>query len=90
MDVSKETGLRRVVWNLRGDPPPQAANQAGRGGAGGAGAGGGGGGRGGFGGAPLAAPGRYTVTLGKMTGDQVTAIGRPQTFRVLALPARNY
>jgi hypothetical protein len=30
------------------------------------------------------------VTLGKMTGDQVTAIGKPQSFRVLALPARNY
>ena len=92
MDVSKETGLRRVVWNLRGDPPPQAANQAGRGGAGGAGAGGG-----------RWRPRRLwrrrarsphpdgtRVTLGKMTGDQVTAIGRPQTFRVLALPARNY
>jgi hypothetical protein len=25
-----------------------------------------------------------------MTGDQVTPIGKPQVFRVLALPAKNY
>jgi len=30
------------------------------------------------------------VTLGKMTGDQVTVIGKPQVFRVVALPAKNY
>ncbi len=100
MDVSKEPGLRRVVWNLRADPP--AASPAGRaggaggrggaqgGGAGGAGAPAPGGGRGGAQGGPVAEPGRYTVTLGKLTGDQVTAVGRSQTFRVLALPAKNY
>ena len=32
MDVDKAPGLRRVAWNLRGDPPPQAATpQGGRG-----------------------------------------------------------
>ncbi len=122
LDVSKDPGLRRVVWNLRGDPSAPAANAAGRGGgAGGRGGGGGarGGGAGAAGGAgagrgdqgaagrgaagppagggrgfgaqgPLAEPGRYTVTLGKLTGDQVTAIGPSQTFRVLPLPAKNY
>jgi hypothetical protein len=67
--------------------------QAGRGGgaAGGPPAGaafGGFGGRGG--GAPLVEPGHYTATLGKMTGDTVTPIGKQQSFMVLPLPAKNY
>jgi hypothetical protein len=130
IDLEKTAGLRRVVWNLRGDaaaaparpgdvettdgdgqqpPPPvaagqtagpaggrgQAAGQAGgRGQAGGqAGApgaaaqapGGFGGGRGG-GGAPLTAAGRYQAVLGKMVGDQVTAIGTPQSFFIVVIP----
>jgi hypothetical protein len=28
-DVPKGTGLRRVAWNLRADPPPPAAGRAG-------------------------------------------------------------
>ncbi|MGA2262957.1 MAG: glycosyl hydrolase [Acidobacteriota bacterium] len=75
------------------------------GGAAGAGAGAAGGaqaGRGGAGGGPAAAigfggrggpavePGRYTATLGKMTGDTVTLIGKPQSFMVVPLPAKNY
>jgi hypothetical protein len=35
--------------------------------------------------APLAAPGRYRATLGKMAGDVVTPIGEPQTFQVVPL-----
>ena len=128
LDLEKTVGLRRVVWNLRGDaataparpgdvgttdgdgqqpPPPattgQAAGQAGgrgqapaaqaggRGGQAGAptaapqqGAGGFGGGRGG--GAPLAPAGRYQAVLGKMVGDQVTAIGTPQSFFIVVIP----
>jgi len=69
--------------------------QAGRGGgAGGAGAppagafGGGLGGRGG--GPPPVEPGHYTATLGKLTGDTVTPIGKPQSFMVEPLPAKNW
>src|SRR5207244_3739697 len=54
---TKEAGLNRVQWNLRGDPPPRPAgpqggpNQGGApGGAAGQGGGGAGGGGGGFGG----------------------------------------
>ena len=81
MEIDKSPGLRRVAWNLRGDPPPQAATpQGGRGAAGG--------GQGGFGGrggnlGALAAAGRYTATLGKKVGETVTPIGTPQVFRVI-------
>ena len=96
MEVDKAQGLRRVVWNLRGDPPAAGQGAGGRGqGAGAAGAGGADaaqqaaiqqflGGRGG-GGAPLAAPGLYSAQLGKQVGDKVEPIGAPQTFRVTAI-----
>jgi hypothetical protein len=93
MEVDKAPGLRRVAWNLRGDPPaqggagqPGAANPAGRGAQPAAPqvAVQFGGGRGG-GGAPLAAPGRYTATLGKQVGETVTPIGQPQPFRVTSI-----
>jgi hypothetical protein len=92
--VPKATGLNRATWNLRGDPP----SGEGRGGGGrGAAAGGAGGGDpeqptqgfGGRGGAPqgaLVIPGRYRATLGRMSGDTVTAIGSAQSFQVIALP----
>lgn len=77
MSVDKGVGLRRVLWNLRGDPPQgQAGQGAGRGGAPQFG-------RGGGGGAPLVAAGSYRAQLGKKTGDTVTPIGPAQTFRVL-------
>jgi photosystem II stability/assembly factor-like uncharacterized protein len=68
---TRELGINRVLWNLRGNaPPPDPAQGGGRGGRGGGGGGGGGcragggggGGRGG-GGAPTAQPGIYKVTL---------------------------
>jgi photosystem II stability/assembly factor-like uncharacterized protein len=76
MDVEKEQGLRRVVWNLRGDPPAQGT---GRGAAPAAqqffgGRGGGGG--------PIASPGLYTAQLGRQVGDKVEPVGKVQTFRV--------
>jgi hypothetical protein len=52
------------------------------------GPGGGFGGRGG--GAPMVAFGRYTATLGRLNGDQVTAVGKPQSFQVVPLPAKNW
>jgi hypothetical protein len=85
MDLDSTPGLRRVTWNLRGDPPAAQGQQgAGRGQAGQAGAPQAAqffGGRGG-GGGPLATPGRYRAQLGKLVGDKVEPIGEPQTFRV--------
>ena len=69
---TREVGLNRVQWNLRGDPPPRPPGGGGFGGGGGGGGsggagGGGGGGGGGFGGLfniglPLEA-GTYNVKL---------------------------
>ena len=86
LDVDGTPGLRRVAWNLRGDPPAQpeqGQGAAGRGGQGGQG-GGRGGGRGGNQG-PLVEPGRYRATLGKLSGDIVTPIGQPQSFGVVRI-----
>jgi photosystem II stability/assembly factor-like uncharacterized protein len=85
LDLAKETGVQRIAWNLRGEPP---AASGGRGGAPG------GdeqepqffGGRGGQPQAPLVSPGRYRATLGSLAGDIVTPIGEPQSFLVVPLP----
>jgi hypothetical protein len=75
IDLDKSSGLRRVTWNLRTDPPPTPA--------GGQAAGGGfGGGRGNL--APLVAPGRYRATLGRIAGDKLTPLGS-QSFSVLPI-----
>ncbi len=87
IEVEKGTGLRRIAWNLRTDPPAApapgtpAAAAAGRGGQGG-------GGRGGRGAnlPPLVQPGRYRATLGRMVGDIVTPIGSAQSFGVVQIP----
>src|SRR5262249_43520565 len=80
MEIDKQPGLRRVAWNLRGDPPPASSNpQQGRG------FGGGFGGRGGPPQGPLVASGRYRATLGKLVGDTVTPIGSPQPFTVVQI-----
>ena len=92
-DVDKGTGLRRVAWNLRADPPPPSraggAGEAGRaGGAGEAGrAGGAGGGRGGPPQGPLVAPGRYHAQLGRQSGTEVTPLGQAQEFSGRAVGA---
>ncbi len=57
---TKEAGLNRVQWNLRGNP---IAGGAGGRGAGSGQAAGGGGGRGGFGGGPAIEPGTYLLKL---------------------------
>jgi hypothetical protein len=63
MAGTKDAGLNRLQWNLRGNPPQAAAGAAGGRGAGGGQAGGGGGGRGGFGGGPALEPGTYLLKL---------------------------
>jgi hypothetical protein len=89
LQLDKTAGLRRVEWDLRGDPPPpppQTEGQTGRG-RGGAQAFGRGRGRGG---APPVDSGRYSAQLGMKVGDLVTAIGPLQTFQVKPLPPQNY
>ena len=77
LDVPDGAGVHRVAWSLRE-------------GTGAAAAGGAGGGRGaGRGGGSAVPPGRYTATLGKLSGDTVTAIGKPQSFQVVPLPKSN-
>jgi photosystem II stability/assembly factor-like uncharacterized protein len=77
---TKDAGLNRIQWNLRGNPPAGAGG--GRGGAGGGGQAGGGGGRGGFGGGGAAIePGTYLLKL--------TVGGKDYTTRVV-IEADNY
>ena len=95
IDLEKTAGLRRIAWNLRGDPPaaqPAPQGQAGGGRAGQAGAPAGaaaaqamGFGRGGAQ-AALVAPGRYQAVLGRLEGEKVTPIGPAQSFYVVQIP----
>ncbi|MGE5200258.1 MAG: VPS10 domain-containing protein [Rhodospirillaceae bacterium] len=78
LDLDKTVGLRRVAWNLRGDPPAAAAGAAG-----GRGQAAGGFGRGQV---PPVPAGRYRATLGTLVGDKVTPIGEPQAFQVTVIP----
>jgi hypothetical protein len=81
LELANEAGMKRVAWNLRADPPPPGQQpQSGRGQFGGGG--GGFGGRGGTPQGPPVGPGRYTATLGKLTGTTVTPLGSPQSFQV--------
>jgi photosystem II stability/assembly factor-like uncharacterized protein len=66
MSGTKDAGINRVQWNLRGDPPPRPAGGGGRGGGGG-----GGGGFGGGFGAPPVEPGTYLVKL-TVGGKEIT------------------
>jgi hypothetical protein len=76
-------GLHRIAWDLRAEAAAPVSRCAAQG-RGGAAFGGGFGGRGG--GAPLAAQGRYTATIGTLSGDTFSAIGKPVSFLVLPLP----
>ena len=73
LDLSKDPGVHRVSWNLRGEAPPSPAGQ-GRGA-------GGGGGRGGQQ-VPLVAAGRYRAQLAKVSGDATTPVGEMRLFNV--------
>ena len=80
LDLDKSAGLRRTVWNLRGDAPAPAAAAGGRAGQAGQAGAAAGFGRGAM--APLAPAGRYRATLGTLVGDKVTPVGPTQTFLV--------
>jgi photosystem II stability/assembly factor-like uncharacterized protein len=72
--ATKDAGLNRIQWNLRGDPPARPIGGGGFGGGGGGGAGGGGGGFGGFNfGLPLEA-GTYQVKLSVNGKDYTTKV----------------
>jgi photosystem II stability/assembly factor-like uncharacterized protein len=82
--LPSEPGLHRAAWDLRGEPP---ALQGGRGGRGegsdqentpqfGRGRQGG----------PIVSAGRYRALIGKVAGENFTAIGEPVSFAVVPLP----
>jgi photosystem II stability/assembly factor-like uncharacterized protein len=83
MTGTKDVGINRVQWNLRGDPPPRPTGFTGFGGGGGGGGGGGAGGGGGGGGGgfaglfnlglPLEA-GTYTLKLSVGGKDYTTKV----------------
>jgi hypothetical protein len=83
LDLDRSVGLRRVAWNLRGDPPAPVSGAGG--GAGQAAGGAAGFGRGQMMVPPVAA-GRYRATLGSLVGDKVTPIGAAQSFQVFVIP----
>jgi hypothetical protein len=82
LDLDASVGLRRVAWNLRGDPPAPATGAGG--GPGQAAGGGAGFGRGQM--APPVPAGRYRAALGSLVGDKVTPVGSPQSFQVFVIP----
>jgi photosystem II stability/assembly factor-like uncharacterized protein len=83
LNLEKHPGLRRLSWNLRGDPPPPGSDPPASSGGPSGQVGGQSGGRGGPLQGSLVPPGRYRATLGKMVGDTVTPVGPPQTFGVV-------
>ncbi len=73
IELPDESGIHRVTWDLRRNPPAPAAGARA----------GGPGGRGRLG--ERVDTGRYTATLGRLVGGQVTALGQPQTVLVVPL-----
>ena len=92
MSIDKSVGLRRVAWNLTGEvqtgtdaagaPAAGRQGEAGRAGGPPAGAPVAFQGRGGGPQLPIAPPGRYKATIGRMVNDTVTSIGPSQWFSV--------
>src|SRR3954454_7453538 len=85
LTLPSEPGLHRAAWDLRGEPPPQGERGGRAGGEGAAdqrrspSAG-----RGREAG-PLVATGRYRASIGKLSGENYTAIGEPVSFSVIPL-----
>jgi photosystem II stability/assembly factor-like uncharacterized protein len=82
---SSDPGLHRVAWDLRGEPPAAQGGRGGRGGEAGDQETPAQFGRGRQGG-PVVATGRYRASMGKVSGDDFTVIGEPQSFTVVPLP----
>jgi photosystem II stability/assembly factor-like uncharacterized protein len=83
VDLERTAGLKRYVWNFRGDAPAPAAGATPAQVPGG----GGRGGFGGFGGAqgPLLPAGAYRAALVKVEGETVTPLGPTQRFMIKQL-----
>jgi len=75
LELPGTTGVQRVAWDLRTDPPPAPAGADARTG-----------GRGAPRQGPLVSPGRYQASLGRRVGTTVTALAEPRAFQVVVLP----
>jgi photosystem II stability/assembly factor-like uncharacterized protein len=82
--LPSEPGLHRAAWDLRGDPPALPSGRGGRG-EGSDQESGPQFGRGRQGG-PIVSPGRYRASIGKVAGENFTAIGESVSFAVIPLP----
>ena len=74
IDLPADTGIRRVAWDLRHDPPPEPpedADSAGRRRRPRVG--------------ERVTPGRYVATLGLLAGENLTELGKAQTVLVTPL-----
>jgi hypothetical protein len=71
LELPRKAGMQRVTWDLRRDPPLEPPGVAGS--------------RGGRRQGDVVSPGRYTATLGRLTGEAVTGLGEPQTILVVPL-----
>jgi hypothetical protein len=96
LPIPPETGVSRIAWDLRGEPPASRettdAAGSGRGGRGAPTTGddqeppaSGFGGRGGQQQGPAVSAGRYRAAIGKLEGDKFTPIGEGQAFQVVPL-----
>jgi photosystem II stability/assembly factor-like uncharacterized protein len=83
--LPSEPGLHRVAWDLHGEPPAMQGGRGGRGGEGGDQETPPQFGRGRQSGPPMS-PGRYRAAIGKLSGENFTAIGNPVSFAVIPLP----
>ena len=71
LELPGGTGMHRVAWDLRHDPPPPPPEGSGQRGRQRQGA--------------VVSPGRYVATLGRLHGERLTPLGEPQTVVVVPL-----
>ncbi len=85
MELEAAPGLRRVEWDLRGNPPAPDTAQAPGAPGGGAAAFGGQGGTARARQAPLVEPGRYVASIGWKFEDAVVEVGPSRSFQVVRI-----
>jgi photosystem II stability/assembly factor-like uncharacterized protein len=73
LELPRQSGMRRIVWDLRRDPPSQEGADTPRRRRPRQGA--------------VVSPGRYVATLGRLDGERVTSLAEPQT--ILVIPPRD-